>query len=217
MRVSVIVCVYNQELWLPRCLRSILASKAMSDNFEIIVVDDGSKDGSYKEALKFGNLFSYVRVIKNTSNAGLSKSINIALDKAIGQYFIRVDSDDFVDARMLAYLSTYLDCNAHMHGVSCDYFKVNEHEEKISRHFAQEEEIACGVMYRSEKVRTIGGYDASFKMREGHDLRKRFLASGNRIGHLEFPFYYYRQHSENRTLTQKSTLDVYDRKLENDK
>lgn len=216
MRISVIVCVYNQAIWLPRCIRSILASTAMNSSYEVIIVDDCSSDGSYKEAVKFSDLFENVRVVKNDVNKGLPGSINIALMHAVGQYFIRVDSDDFVDARMLSYLSTYLDCNPHFQGVCCDYFKVNEAEEKVSRHSAQEEQIACGVMYRSEPVRQIGGYDSNFSMREGHDLRKRFLANGNQIGYLEFPFYYYRQHEHNRTITQKNELDMFDRKLKHD-
>jgi glycosyltransferase involved in cell wall biosynthesis len=53
--ISVIIPVYNQELFLGRCLRSILSQSINREDFEIIVIDDGSKDGSLKIIQSFGN------------------------------------------------------------------------------------------------------------------------------------------------------------------
>ena len=67
-------------------------------------------------------------------------------------------------------------------------------------------------MFRKEALIGIGMYDEKFSMREGHELKKRFLKK-YKIGRLEIPIYKYRQHDKNRTLTKKKTLNFFDKKL----
>ena len=77
-----------------------------------------------------------------------------------------------------------------------------------------EEEIACGVMFRRECLYDIGLYNEKYRMREGHDLRRRFLKKF-KIGHLELPLYKYRHHETNRTK-EKQNLSKYDKMLESE-
>lgn len=95
MLVSVIIPVYNAEKYLAQCLESVLG-QTVSD-FEVLVVDDGSTDGSELVAERFAARDSRVRIFRQP-NSGVSAARNLALDHARGLYVVFVDSDDWVDA-----------------------------------------------------------------------------------------------------------------------
>lgn len=94
--LSIAVPVYNTELYLARCLDSMLYDKKIFDDIEIIVVNDGSKDGSLAIAKQYEKNFSCIRLI-NKENGGHGSTINAALKIASGKYFRVVDSDDWLN------------------------------------------------------------------------------------------------------------------------
>ena len=99
--ISVIVAVYNTEPYLERCLRSLECQTY--GNIEVLLVDDGSTDGSASICKAFcerDSRFVYVR----QTNAGQSAARNNGLDHAQGAYVSCVDSDDYVDPDFLEYL-----------------------------------------------------------------------------------------------------------------
>lgn len=209
--ISVIVCAYNHGKWLERCVRSLSHQQNIKESeFEIIVVDDASTDMT-KEVL--GNLsgIGNLKIIKNDVNIGLPRSINKAIKTALGRYVVRVDSDDYVGRLFLFLSRLFLDMNRDYQAVATDYVLVDEFERVTERANSVEKEIACGVMFRKECLFDIGLYDESFSMREGHDLRRRFLDKF-KMGRLEFPLYKYRKHSNNRT-NNIEMVSSFDRKL----
>lgn len=104
-KISVIVPVYNCEAYVGRCLESILSQDYR--NIEIIVVDDGSTDGSTDICKAYANRDSRVVLIRQ-SNGGLSAARNTALDRATGEYVAFVDGDDYIDHDMLDEYVMYL-------------------------------------------------------------------------------------------------------------
>jgi len=209
--ISVIVCSYNHAKWIERCIRSLTHQDHMlSDDYEIILLDDGSIDQT-SLVLDNINFLPNLRIVKNQENIGLPASLNRALEMARGRYVVRVDSDDYVSRIFLYMLKTYLNMNRNHQAVAVDYLLVDVHENVLDRCDGLANEIACGVMFRKECLFEVGLYDPSFKMREGHELRKRF-ASKFSIGRLEFPLYKYRMHDRNRTL-DKEQLKLYDERL----
>ena len=97
-KVSVIVPVYNVELYLEKCLLS-LVNQTLQD-IEIIVVNDGSRDHSQQIIEKFQQehpqkIFAYTK-----ENGGLSDARNFGIDRAKGKYIGFVDSDDYVSETM---------------------------------------------------------------------------------------------------------------------
>ena len=96
--VSVIVPVYNVELYLKFCVESIIMQTY--ENLEIILVDDGSKDGSPHICDAFLNKDKRVRVI-HQQNQGLSAARNAGIEVARGKYFTFVDSDDYIRKDMI--------------------------------------------------------------------------------------------------------------------
>ena len=212
--ISVIVCTYNHAKWIERCLRSLLNQDFINENdFEVILVDDCSEDSTSSILEKFSNEKN-LKIIFNEQNMGLPSSINKAMQESVGRYIVRVDSDDYVQRTFLIHMKFFLDFNRFYQAVCVDYYKVDENEEIISRKNGLEDEIACGVMFRRECLFDIGLYNENYSMREGHELRKRFLKKFS-LGHLELPLYKYRDHANNRTK-QSKLLKKFDHKLSED-
>lgn len=213
--ISVIVCAYNHDKWIERCIRSLKNQSIINKNeVEIIIVDDGSKDHTSKVVSNLKE-FTGIKIIKNKKNLGLPKSINIAIKAALGRYIVRVDSDDYVSRNFLYITKLFLDKNREYQAVATDYYKVTDDEKIIKKVNCFNEEIACGIMFRKEALFDIGLYNENFTMREGHELKKRFKKKFN-LGRLEFPLYKYRQHSKNRTK-QKNILRKFDKLLKKNK
>lgn len=91
--VSIIVPVYNVKEYLPRCVESLL--RQTYGNIEILLVDDGSTDGSETLCDELGTKDQRIRII-HKANGGLSDARNAGLDAAVGQWFLFVDGDDYL-------------------------------------------------------------------------------------------------------------------------
>ena len=92
-----------------------------------------------------------------------------------------------------------------------DYNLISSNEKILKRKSPQEEEISCATMYRKDILINLGLYNEEFEMREGHELKKRFLKKYT-MGYLELPLYNYRMHDNNRTKN-KSKLNKFDNEL----
>ena len=112
--VSVIVPVYKVEKWLSRCVDSILA-QTMED-FELLLIDDGSPDCSGEICDEYAVKDSRVRVF-HKANGGVSSARNLGLDNAKGEWISFVDADDWVDVDYLAGLTENLDADFILGGV----------------------------------------------------------------------------------------------------
>lgn len=99
--LSVVVPVYNVEEQLSRCVESIL--KQTYANFELLLINDGSKDSSGEICDFYSQKDSRVKVF-HKENGGASSARNLGIDNATGEYICFVDSDDYVDE---SYLSSF--------------------------------------------------------------------------------------------------------------
>ena len=93
-KVSVIVPVYNVEKYLDRCLNSLIAQSY--SNIEIIIVNDGSTDGSKEVCEKYSGIDPRIKLLSQ-HNQGLSQARNTAMKHMKGDYIVFVDSDDYVE------------------------------------------------------------------------------------------------------------------------
>ena len=193
--VSVIVAAHDEERYIGRCLRSLLAQRFARSQFEIVVVDDGSTDRTSAILETFG---ADVRVIRNDKNLGLPASLNKAITSTHSKFVVRVDADDYVNAAFLDVLFLFLAENPKFDAAACDYLLVDDREEILRRADAMKEPIACGIMFRTEQLIDIGLYDESFLRHEDRDLRLRFLDRYT-IHHVPLPLYRYRRHDDNIT------------------
>lgn len=112
--ISIIVPVFNVKDYLDRCVESIVNQSY--ENIEVILVDDGSNDGSQDICDKWEERDSRISVY-HKSNGGASAARNLGLEKARGEFIGFVDSDDYIDLDM--YERLYADMNRDVDVVSC--------------------------------------------------------------------------------------------------
>ncbi len=106
MSVTVIVPVYNAERFLSRCIQSIINQTYKS--IELILVDDGSTDGSSSVCNEYAQLDARVKVIEQR-NSGPAAARNAGLHHATGDFVFFLDADDFVDPNAIAVLVSAYD------------------------------------------------------------------------------------------------------------
>ncbi|MCI5792185.1 MAG: glycosyltransferase [Lachnospiraceae bacterium] len=105
-RFSIIIPAYNVEEYVGECLDSVL-NQSFSD-FEIILVNDGSKDGTPEICKRYADKDSRIRYYSK-ENGGLSHTRNYGIDKALGEYLYFLDSDDILEERALEKLNTIIE------------------------------------------------------------------------------------------------------------
>ena len=107
-KISIIVPVYNVEKYIEKCLKS-LANQTMQD-FEIIIVNDGSKDNSEEIIKSFQENHPNLQIkYLKKENGGLASARNYGVKYATGKYISFIDSDDYVDINLYKNLEKYMD------------------------------------------------------------------------------------------------------------
>lgn len=94
--ISVIIPVYNAEKYIEKCLNSVLNQTYA--NLDIVLINDGSTDGSGAIIEKYSRADARVRCI-DVKNAGVSNARNVGLERCVGDYVLFLDSDDWIDER----------------------------------------------------------------------------------------------------------------------
>lgn len=126
MDLSIIIPVCNVEQYIGSCLESIYRQGLKDEDFEVIVVNDGSTDNSIKVVEDIQNRHHNILII-HQENAGPSVSRNAGMEKAIGQYVLFVDSDDLLmDNGLSILLQKALDTSADM--VVADFMRLKDDE-----------------------------------------------------------------------------------------
>ena len=202
--ISVIVPVYNTEQYLRRCIDSVLAQTYK--DFELLLIDDGSKDSSGAICDEYAAQDTRVRVF-HKENGGLTSARNYGLDHAVGHWITHVDSDDWIEKEMFAEMLAKADgaevvfcdfyfCEGekrrHYHNVDWnDEDKVNSLNRYITSGFTS----ACGVLakrnlYEIHNLKSPSGitYCEDFHLM----VRLCYFAKG--VVHIGKPYYNYRQH-----------------------
>ena len=123
--ISVVVTCYNHENYIEQCLRSIFNQTYR--NIELIVLDDGSTDSSSEVIQEVLKESPFVTIFESHENIGVVRTRNKGLNLLNGDYFLFVDSDDFLDDR---YVEELYDCaNNHQADiVYCDLYNFEKDE-----------------------------------------------------------------------------------------
>ena len=108
MILSIIVPVYNVELYIAKCLASCIAQNISVADYEIVVINDGSIDISLKIAEEFACKVDNIKIYSQP-NSGLSVARNVGLQQAKGEYIWFVDSDDWIENNCLEDIVNCLD------------------------------------------------------------------------------------------------------------
>ena len=120
--ISIIVPIYNAEKYLPQCIES-LQSQTLED-IEIILVNDGSTDGSFKICNEYAEEDTRI-VILSKENEGLARARRDGIQRASSEYIAFLDSDDYFEPTFCETMHAHMvDSNADL--VECDYYKVSD-------------------------------------------------------------------------------------------
>jgi glycosyltransferase involved in cell wall biosynthesis len=103
IKLSIVIPIYNVEKYLAKCIESVLNQDIPTDEYEIILINDGSTDSSLQIAEKFVQMHPYIRLISQ-ENQGLSAARNRGLDESKGEYVWFIDSDDWIQTDILKQL-----------------------------------------------------------------------------------------------------------------
>lgn len=199
--VSIVVTNYNRADYLDRSIRSCLDQVVFRRNFEVIVVDDASTDDSAERIAMYADDVETVFLL---DNRGVAAASNAGLAVARGRYIMRVDADDFLNRFSITHLAQVLDENPHYDFVYGDHYRVDEIGHKQDRIALDRPHLlfehGAGVLFRTDVLRSIGGYDESLRTCEDYDLIGRLIESGSRGFHLPLALYRYHIHGQNLTL-----------------
>lgn len=144
MLLSIIVPVYNVEKYLRKCVDSLLTQDLSHEEYEIILVDDGSTDQCGMICDEYAASHSNVKVL-HQQNGGLSAARNSGIAVAQGRYVQFVDSDDYLEPNVLKTLAEKME-NRQLDVLRFNYRNVNERYEVIEPN----KDPKCWVNYSSE-------------------------------------------------------------------
>lgn len=129
-KFSIIVPIFNAEKTLCRCLDSILHQQY--DDYEVILVDDGSRDASYDICEHYKKADHRIRLFCQ-ENGGPSKARNLGIEKANGEWICFVDSDDYISELYLKELNEKITKNDNLDMIFMGYHKINFKDKKIEQ------------------------------------------------------------------------------------
>lgn len=144
LKLSIIVPIYKVEQYLAKCVDSLLNQDLSPEEYEIVLVDDGSPDRCGEICDEYAANFINIKVV-HRANGGLSAARNSGIDVAQGKYVQFVDSDDYLEPNVLKTLVTKMEAD-NLDILRFNYQNVNERYEI----FDPNKDGKCFVDYRDE-------------------------------------------------------------------
>ncbi len=207
--VSVIVPNYNNGRFLGEFIRSVMDSTVLPR--ELIIVDDGSTDGSLKILNDYNHL-GYLQVISFEKNRGLTAALNVALDVATGKYIMRADPDDILFSNRVQLQFEFMEQNPDIDVLGCNvqYFDSNTMKDiNISNFPLAHPEIEItyrrgehGLQHPTAFVK--GDVYRKYRYQkifpgEDYEIFARMIRDGHRFANLPEPLYHMRVHTGSAT------------------
>lgn len=204
--VSVIIPVYNMETFLPNALQSVLSSDYPS--LEVIVVDDGSNDGTYMVAKNFAQNDARVHVLTQP-NAGVSAARNKGISICHGELILPVDADNTIESTFIsdAVSAILSDPEVKVVAPQADFFGEKSGLWKLppfSLHLLARKNImdTCALYYKKDWER-VGGYCETIKAREDWEFWISILKDGGKVVRLENIGLHYRVRNNSKRVTDR--------------
>lgn len=219
-KISVLMSCYNSQNTLIDSINSILTQTY--ENFEFLIIDDYSSDNTLKILKDFENIDDRIKVYKNSKNIGLTKSLNILIDKSVGKYIARQDADDISKPERLDVQYKYLQSSDFQCCTS--RATVKNSSKKIPRfsHLLPNELVLKfknpfihGTLFVEKDVITdIGGYSEKFKYAQDYKLFSDMVSKNYRIKILNKSLY--ELNMENNISSNKKTeQEIYANHVKN--
>ena len=193
--VSVLITAYNGEEYIGDAIESILG-QTFAD-FELIIVDDDSKDRTVEIANSYAQKDSRLKVIINKKNIGFTQSLNKGIEQSRGEYIARIDADDIAHPERLARQVEFMEQNESVSvvGTYCHWI---DHDKKVigeliplmnekdmrKKILGKCVAVHSSIMVRQALFDKIGLYDPRPVVEDELDLYARALKNGLKIANI---------------------------------
>ncbi len=224
--LSVIIPVYNAEEYLTKSIDSILNNDF--ENYEIILINDGSTDKSAMILDRYANDFPFITVI-HKDNSGVSDTRNMGIDKALGKYLFFLDADDFISRKAL--LSVYTFFEEHQDEVDLVTYPIKiykngrvvnhprtksyypsgiiDFNQELSRLFVQPTMNVCVKNLRDNKIY----FNKKLPFAEDSFFNMHYITRKNKLGIASGATYFYRKGEFSAVIKYQSSLYSWSRVL----
>ena len=214
--VSVIIPTYNRAQFIGRSIQSALDQTF--DDYEIIVVDNGSTDGTVQEAKKFAG--DKVRVIKNEYNT-IAFALNTGINASKAKYYAQLDSDDAYDPRTLELMTEHLENNPKT-AMAISYYDLIDIDDNpltkfgVIKHLEYDRNNILRVngagalrVWHRKAVLEMGGFNEGefANYGEDYDMVTRLSEKYN-IGRVHHVLYHYRRHADNTDAVRDPQMNI---------
>jgi hypothetical protein len=220
-RVTVLLAVKDGLPWVRETVESVLAQTV--EDFELLVVDDGSTDGTADAIADFGD--PRIRILRNERNIGQVPSLNRGLDEARGEIVARIDADDVMLPPRLARQLAVLDAEPDV-ALAGTWMDIVDDEGRrwaeVRGRVRDFTELVFAILvdrypwghpsiaFRRDVVRSLGGYDASLAPSEDKDLYRRLALARHDARSVEEPLVRYRRHGSQLSHEQREVQKRHD-------
>lgn len=200
--ISVVVPCHNSRSTVGQTLESVRGQAGV--DFEVVVVDDGSSDGSEEVIGQYVDADSRFRMIRQ-ANRGLASARNRGLESAVGDFVLFLDSDDWLLPTMLARSADVLAADSDRIASHCGWYYgdapmtdrswrcVGADQGDTFLRLAHQNFTAChAVLTRTDRVRQVGGFDESLAHCQDWDLWQRLARTGGKFQPIPEPMAIYR-------------------------
>lgn len=217
MEISIIVPIYNAEKYIDKCIQSILHQSFQ--DFELILVDDGSIDSSYVICKSYENTDKRIHIIRK-KNEGVSSARNCGLEIATGNYIAFVDSDDYIATDYIQTLVSNINETTDFvfSGITDvmmdiikkvttqkDYiWRLDREDDFIDFLYQPLQSSPCAKLYSNRIVKKHNiHFDTTLNCAEDRDFNLKFFAYIEQAISISYSGYYYRRDVED-SLTKRN-------------
>lgn len=209
-KISIVLPVYNGAKYLAESIESVINQTYA--NWELIIVNDCSTDGSLGIAMEYASKDARIKVFTNPQNLKLPNSLNEGFKHASGEYYTWTSDDNKYKPNALRVMVECLENNPNVKMVYANYTRIDSEGIEIEpiksldvKHLFTGNVIGACFLYTVDVAQKVGEYDANLFLAEDYDYWIRLYEAGD-ILHIEDDLYYYRIHGKSLTETKKSQV-----------
>ena len=218
--VSVLMSCYNASHWLREAIDSVLSQTFQ--NFEFIIVDDGSTDETWNIIRSYCERDERVVAISK-KNTGLADSLNVGIAQAKGTWIARLDADDLCEASRLEEQVAFMRNHPGVVLLGTGFIEIDDHDQTITKHLYPSGHRRLvrhlersmrffphsSVFYRVDMVKQVGGYNLRMHRSQDKYLWLEFASRGT-IACLRKPLVRIRKHAGQISLDDGSRRQLCD-------
>ena len=217
--VSFIITCYNYAEYVSQAINSCINQNSSNIDFEILVIDDGSTDGSVNNILDYGASLKFLQ----TPNLGVEQAFNVGLIESKGDYIVRVDADDFLKLDFLQSISEHLIPEIDI--LYGNYIRLKEDigsetdiilpSYDITEILGRGDFLATGTVVRKQLFHDFSLYQNKIKNcgLEHYELILNCIKNDKNFKKLDKKLFYYRIHNDNMSSVRQRSIFEYGEQL----